>query len=110
MSSNVINRYATIAQALGFCLAAGEIKHAGTRVGTFDIETAGDRVFTTLWPASHPGQILLSQSLRLDDRTLIAEAAAEFELCLRAWLVEVARPAGPARTAGLLYYARITGC
>jgi hypothetical protein len=91
MSSNVINRYATIAQALGFCLAAGEIKHAGTRVGTFDIETAGDRVFTTLWPASHPGQILLSQSVRLDDRTLIAEAAAEFELCLRAWLVEVDR-------------------
>ena len=91
MSSNVINRYAAIARALGFSFTAGEIKHAGTRVGTVDIEIAGDRVFTTVWPASHPGQVLLSQSVRLDDRTLLAEAAAEFELCLRTWLVEVDR-------------------
>lgn len=91
MSKNVINRYAAAIEALGFSMVGDEIRHSGTRVGSFDIQIAGDRVFTTLWPASHPGQVLLSQAARLDDRTLLAEALAEFELCLRTWLVEVGR-------------------
>lgn len=79
-------------EQLGFALVGEmrwgyQIARDGEKVSTLDASIQDDRLNMTLWPQSHPGEVLYSCNPRLSDATLVNESVDNLEGLMRAWLV-----------------------